>query len=423
MKVDAWRSRWAAAGAAIAISLGGGGLFAASALGNPGDASSLVPVVPVRVLDTREAASTIHTLSAGGVVTLSLAGSVPADATAASINLTVVNGTAGSFLTLFPTGSAMPLASAINWADGQAHANATVIKFGTDKSFNIFNNAGTVDVVVDLVGYFIPSAIGQQGPGVSGPKGDTGEQGPAGANGTTGAKGDTGEQGFQGDAGPQGEQGFQGDAGPQGEQGFQGDAGPQGITGADGPQGAVGAKGDTGEQGFQGDAGPQGDTGADGPQGAVGAKGDTGEQGFQGDAGPQGITGADGPQGATGATGATGAKGDTGATGATGATGPAGANGTNGTNGTNGGLSGYVVVTSAAVSTTSALPITNTATCPIGKKAIGGGYSESTGNGLHVFIDGPATVNSANDSWLIRAERIQSTNATFTVSVICVTAT
>ena len=369
MKVDAWRSRWAAAGAAIAISLGGGGLFAASALGNPGDASSLVPVVPVRVLDTREAASQIHALGAGSVVTLSLASSVPADATAASINLTVVNGTAGSFLTLFPTGSAMPLASAINWADGQAHANATVIKFGTDKSFNIFNNAGTVDVVVDLVGYFIPSAIGQQGPGVSGPKGDTGEQGPAGANGATGAKGDTGEQGFQGDAGP------------------------------------------------------QGDTGADGPQGAVGAKGDTGEQGFQGDAGPQGITGADGPQGATGATGATGAKGDTGATGATGATGPAGANGTNGTNGTNGGLSGYVVVTSAAVSTTSALPITNTATCPIGKKAIGGGYSESSGNGLHVFIDAPATVNSANDTWLIRAERIQNANATFTVSVICVTAT
>ena len=35
MKIDVWRSRWAAAGAAIAITLGGGGLFAASAMGNP----------------------------------------------------------------------------------------------------------------------------------------------------------------------------------------------------------------------------------------------------------------------------------------------------------------------------------------------------------------------------------------------------
>jgi hypothetical protein len=88
---------------------------------------------------------------------------VPAEATAAAINLTVVNGTVGSFLTLYPTGMDRPLASAINWADNVAHANSTVIKLGTDKSFDIYNNSGRVDVVVDLVGYYIPSTGGGGG--------------------------------------------------------------------------------------------------------------------------------------------------------------------------------------------------------------------------------------------------------------------
>ncbi len=192
MKFDVWRSRWAAAGAALAITFGGGGLFAASALGNSADASALVPVVPVRVLDTREPASPIHTVGAGGTITVSLIDSVPAEATAASINLTVVNGTIGSFLTLYPTGTAKPLASSINWADGLAHANSTVVKLGTDKGFNVFNNAGTVDVVIDLVGYYVPSPIGLAG---QGPQGEPGPQGATGATGDTGADGADGADG------------------------------------------------------------------------------------------------------------------------------------------------------------------------------------------------------------------------------------
>jgi len=171
MKIDVWRSRWAAAGAALAITFGGGGLLAAHAMGSSGDGSVLVPMAPVRVLDTRDAASPIHALGQGGTVTLSVAANVPAEATAAAINLTVVNGTVGSFLTLYPTGMDRPLASAINWSDNVAHANSTVIKLGSDKAFNIYNNSGSVDVVIDLVGYYISSTGGG---------GATGPQGPAG---------------------------------------------------------------------------------------------------------------------------------------------------------------------------------------------------------------------------------------------------
>ncbi len=217
MKLDVWRSRWAAAGAAIAITLGGGGLFAASALGNSAEASALVPVVPVRLLDTREPASPIHAVGAGATISLSLAGSVPVDATAASINLTVVNGTVGSYLTLFPTGTAKPLASSINWADGQAHANSTVVKLGTDESFDVFNNAGTVDVVIDLVGYYVPSPVSLAG---QGPQGEQGPQGPAGAKGD---KGDTGSQGLPGAKGDKGDAGADGAPGVNGLDGAKGD--------------------------------------------------------------------------------------------------------------------------------------------------------------------------------------------------------
>src|SRR4051812_1618342 len=282
MKIDVWRSRWAAAGAALAITFGGGGLLAVHAIGNSSDASVLVPVGPLRVLDTREAASPIHALGQGGVATVSLAAQVPAEATAAAINLTVVNGTTGSFLTLYPTGTVRPLASAINWADNVAHANSTVIKLGTNKSFNIFNNAGSVDVVIDLVGYYIPSAGG------GGADGAQGTQGPAGAAGAKGDKGDSGAAGAKGDKGD------------SGAAGAAGSDGIDGVDGADGSNGFDGADGTDGTDGNDGADGAQGPPGADGTNGLPGADGTNGLPGADG---TNGLPGADGTNGLPGADG------------------------------------------------------------------------------------------------------------------------
>ena len=406
MKFDLWRSRWAAAGAAIAIAVGGGGLFAASALGKTDDASLLVPMVPVRVLDTRQPTSPFHTMAPSGVLTLSLADRVPSDATAASINLTVVNGTLGSFLTLFPTGTEMPLASAINWADGWAHANSTVVKLGTTMSFDIYNLAGNVDVVIDLVGYYVPAPAG--GGTGSGPQGP---QGPAGA---TGAKGDTGATGANGATGAKGDTGATGANGATGAKGDTGPTGPTGATGATGDTGAIGANGADGATGPTGAKGDTGATGATGPTGANGATGDTGA------IGANGADGATGPTGATGATGDTGATGPIGATGTAGPIGPAGPTGATGPAGTNG-TTGYEVVVSAPVPTTGSSSVVVKATCPAGKQAVSGGYSEITGNGMLVLAMGPATTNSPNDSWSVKAQRVQSA-ATFTVTAICISA-
>ena len=114
----------------------------------------------------------------------------------------------------------------------------------------------------------------------------------------------------------------------------------------------------TGPQGPQGLQGPAGDTGPAGPQGPAGDPGATGPQGPQGPAGDPGATGPQGPQGPQGLQGPAGPEG------------PAGPQGMDG-------VGGHEVVTQTLLTTvpTSQTFARVTATCPPGKKVIGGGFS------------------------------------------------
>jgi len=70
------------------------------------------------------------------------------------LNVTVTNATAGSYLTLWPDGAARPLASDLNFVAGQTVPNLVVVKLGANGKVDIFNFAGTTDVVVDVVGWY-----------------------------------------------------------------------------------------------------------------------------------------------------------------------------------------------------------------------------------------------------------------------------
>jgi hypothetical protein len=83
--------------------LSAGGVLVASAANSV--PSTFVATSPVRVLDTRPASSPIKILGPGAIITLSLAAYVPADATAVTLNVTALQGTATSFLTVYPTGA------------------------------------------------------------------------------------------------------------------------------------------------------------------------------------------------------------------------------------------------------------------------------------------------------------------------------
>ena len=154
MKASSRRTRGTVLGAAvIAVVFAGSGVLVASAaeISSP---SSFVPTAPIRVLDTRQSTS----LGPNATLTLSLAAHVPADATAVALNVTATEGTVGSYLTVYPTGSPQPNASSLNWSDSASHPNAVNVQLGTDRSINIFNAFGQVHVIVDLNGYYVPAA-------------------------------------------------------------------------------------------------------------------------------------------------------------------------------------------------------------------------------------------------------------------------
>jgi hypothetical protein len=115
-------------------------------------------LTPVRVADTRSGSGLPlagQSLSSGQSDKLPVAGSngVPADATTAVLNVTVTNPTSPSYLTVYPGGTAAPLASNLNFAAGQTVANLVTVPIGGDGTVRFFNHAGTTDVVVDLEGY------------------------------------------------------------------------------------------------------------------------------------------------------------------------------------------------------------------------------------------------------------------------------
>lgn len=157
------RTRWAAIGAAVAITLGGGGLGLVAAT-SPSDATTFVPITPCRVMDTRPAPDTVGPrsapLAAGDTHTVSVHGDhgnctgIPSTATAVQLNVTAVGASTLTFLTLWPAGETRPLASSLNPSPGQPPTpNAVTTGLDDDGQFNIFNKFGSVDVLADITGY------------------------------------------------------------------------------------------------------------------------------------------------------------------------------------------------------------------------------------------------------------------------------
>ena len=115
------------------------------------------PLTPARILDSRDGIGGFNIPWAAGTtrdVVVRPAGGVPVGATAVVLNVTVVNGTKDSHLTVWPAGQAKPVASNLNWPAGAVRPNLVVVPVGAGGKVSLFNNAGTVDVLADVVGYF-----------------------------------------------------------------------------------------------------------------------------------------------------------------------------------------------------------------------------------------------------------------------------
>jgi hypothetical protein len=131
-----------------------GGLFQCVGAGTPGTwvRVGFNPLNPVRILDTRNTSP----IGPDSSINLAVGGSfgVPTPASAIVVNATVTQGTAPSFLTIYPEGTTRPLASNLNWVAGQTIPNLVTVKLGTGGGITIYNFQGTVDVVLDLAGFY-----------------------------------------------------------------------------------------------------------------------------------------------------------------------------------------------------------------------------------------------------------------------------
>jgi outer membrane protein assembly factor BamB len=135
--------------------------------------SEYVPVPTFRILDTRSRTciqcgagalgpGTPRTLQMTGVSLPSGSDPIPTTATAVAVNVTAVNDSTFSLLTVYPNGTGRPRTSNLNFTAHTATANLVTVTLGqngasdTNREINIYNAQGSVDVVADVEGYFEP---------------------------------------------------------------------------------------------------------------------------------------------------------------------------------------------------------------------------------------------------------------------------
>src|SRR5262249_25245453 len=117
-----------------------------------------VPVNPCRIADTRGPdgpfggpAITGHT-SRDFVIPNSACG-IPSTAGAYSLNVTVVPHGSLGYITVYPAGLLLPLASTLNSLDARVKATATVVPAGSGGAISVYAT-DTTDVILDINGYF-----------------------------------------------------------------------------------------------------------------------------------------------------------------------------------------------------------------------------------------------------------------------------
>ena len=112
-------------------------------------------VTPVRVLDTRYGIGAPKVrIPAGGTVTVTIGGAngVPANASAAVVNITTVGPAGAGSVTAYPAGVAVPSALSVSYRSNQTIAGMGVVKLGTGGKITLRSTAST-ELIVDLDGW------------------------------------------------------------------------------------------------------------------------------------------------------------------------------------------------------------------------------------------------------------------------------
>lgn len=92
-------------------------------------------------------------LTGASTTTITAPGSVARTNTVALIaNVTGVNPSNATYLTVWPAGAQRPTASTLNLTPHEIRSNASIVLLNGGKQFNVYNAAWTVDLVIDVSG-------------------------------------------------------------------------------------------------------------------------------------------------------------------------------------------------------------------------------------------------------------------------------
>lgn len=121
--------------------------------------ASLFTIAPCRLVDTRGPNGSLGgpSLIANQTRTLTLAGScnIPANASALSVNITIVGASAPGFVILYAGGTPQPAVSNLNFSAGKVRANNAIVTLGALGDVTVFlgQGSGNAHVIIDVNGY------------------------------------------------------------------------------------------------------------------------------------------------------------------------------------------------------------------------------------------------------------------------------
>ena len=124
----------------------------------PNPFGEYTPLTPTRILDTRTTTGGhLGKLGAGQSMTQQITGvgGVPATGVLGVVmNATVTEPTEASHLDVWPSGDPRPVVSNVNYVPGETVPNLVTVALGAGGAVQLYNNAGSVHVILDVVGYY-----------------------------------------------------------------------------------------------------------------------------------------------------------------------------------------------------------------------------------------------------------------------------
>jgi hypothetical protein len=157
------RTRWAAVGAAVAVTVGAGGIGLVDAAKEDGARPVYTAITTCRILDTRTeqpigsktepfGPDETHTVDVWG--DNGECSGIPDDVESVQLNVTALRATEWTWLTFWADGD-RPNGSSLNPDAGEPPTpNAVTVDLSGSGSFEVYNFAGDVDLIIDVVGIY-----------------------------------------------------------------------------------------------------------------------------------------------------------------------------------------------------------------------------------------------------------------------------